>query len=121
MDNTANTFFLITPLDIPSLNHRILRRITAVRYSVRTLIRKLSATNIYFEHVWTGDKNLYNKDPEIDYTSFETLEVKLRDGTKVVLFINPDKSDWPEADYEPLEFYSDGNEIRKDYCSSKTS
>ena len=64
---------------------------------------------------------MYNKDPEIDYTSFETLEVKLRDGTKVVFFINPESDDWSVPDYTPPDFDSDGNEIRKDYYSSKTS
>ena len=64
---------------------------------------------------------MYNKDSEIDYTSFETLEVKLRDGTKVVFFINPDESDWSVADYTPPNFDLEGNKIREDYYSSKTS
>ena len=93
MDNTENTSFLITPSVLSFLINHILRQLTAVRSSVRTLIRELSATNIHFEHVWPGGKGVYNKDPEIDYTSFETLEVRLQDGTKVVFFINPDESD----------------------------
>ena len=121
MDNTANTLFLIHNSVLPSSINHILRRLTAVRYLVRTLICNLSTTDTHFEHVWTGGKNAYNKDPEIDHTSFETLEVKLRDGTKIVFFINPDESDWSVADYTPPDFDSDGNEIREDYCSSETS
>ena len=63
---------------------------------------------------------MYNKVPNTDYTSFDALEIKLHNGTKVVLFHNPERNG-SVAGNEPIEFDSDGNEIREDYCSSKTS
>ena len=84
---------------------------------VRTLIRDLSATDIYFEHVSPGGKNEYNKDPDIDYTDFDELEVTLQDGTKEVLFNEPPEFESIREDYRSSEtsgppiYNSDGNEI----------